>query len=144
MPDAYVRWKPGPTWTLAWSWAWRGPVSRPRRGAAWSALPGGLQARAVGRVLRTAGPVAGTPAAGGVLVSDPADPFEQAAERAAKEMMLSSAGPAAPRLDEAAPPAGQTIQRAEQPIEERRNEGSRLMAPALPDMTKLKLGEESV
>lgn len=38
------------------------------------------------------GPVAGTPAPGGIKISDPSDSFEQAAERSAERVMLGGAG----------------------------------------------------
>lgn len=51
-------------------------------------------------VQQAAGPVAGTPAGGGVSLSDPTDPFEQAASRAAEQVMRQ-----APEEDEEeAPP----------------------------------------
>jgi Domain of unknown function (DUF4157) len=49
-------------------------------------------------VQQRSGPVSGTPAAGGILLSDPSDAFEQAAERNADRVMAgdaTSAGPAA-------------------------------------------------
>jgi hypothetical protein len=42
-------------------------------------------------VQQRAGPVAGTPAAGGISLSEPGDPFEQAAERAADQAMAGEA-----------------------------------------------------
>ena len=46
---------------------------------------------------QSAGPVAGTPAPGGVSISDPSDSFEQAAEQAANQV-LSGTTSSAPRL----------------------------------------------
>jgi Domain of unknown function (DUF4157) len=49
-------------------------------------------------VQQRSGPVSGTPAPGGILLSDPSDAFEQAAERSADRVMAgeaTSAGPAA-------------------------------------------------
>jgi hypothetical protein len=54
------------------------------------------------------GPVAGTPAPGGILVSDPSDAFEQAAERNADAVMAP--GPTATTPGAAAP----AVQRAEE------------------------------
>jgi hypothetical protein len=54
-----------------------------------------------------AGPVAGTPAAGGISISDPSDSFEQGAERSASQAMASSPTQAAP----AGAGAGITAQR---------------------------------
>ncbi len=45
-------------------------------------------------VQQAAGPVAGTPAPGGVSVSDPSDSFEQAAERTAESVMSGNSMPA--------------------------------------------------
>ncbi len=47
-------------------------------------------------VQQTAGPVAGTPTAGGVSVSDPGDRFEQAAEQAANSIIQREVDPAEP------------------------------------------------
>ena len=60
-------------------------------------------------VQQKAGPVDGTPAAGGISVSHPSDPFEQAAERNAEQAMSSNAAPVA-----AAAPAAASMQRAEE------------------------------
>jgi hypothetical protein len=57
-------------------------------------------------VQQRSGPVAGTPAPGGILVSDPSDAFEQAAERNADAVMAP--GPEAP-----APVAAPAVQREE-------------------------------
>lgn len=57
-------------------------------------------------VQQRSGPVAGTPAAGGIKVSDPADSFEQAAERNADRAMSSAAPDAA-----AISPAPASVQR---------------------------------
>lgn len=61
-------------------------------------------------VQQKAGPVAGSPAPGGISISHPADPFEQAAERAADSAM--SGGTAAPV--QAGGGDGVTAQRAEE------------------------------
>jgi hypothetical protein len=52
-------------------------------------------------VQQQSGPVAGTAAPGGILLSDPSDAFEQAAERNADNVMAT--GPAAPAPAAAAP-----------------------------------------
>jgi hypothetical protein len=49
-------------------------------------------------VQQKAGPVDGTPASGGISVSHPSDPFEQAAERNAEQAMSSNAPAAAPAM----------------------------------------------
>jgi hypothetical protein len=49
-------------------------------------------------VQQKAGPVDGTPAPGGISVSHPSDPFEQAAERNAEQAMSSNAPMAAPAM----------------------------------------------
>jgi hypothetical protein len=49
-------------------------------------------------VQQKAGPVDGTPAPGGISVSHPSDPFEQAAERNAEQAMSSNAPAAAPAM----------------------------------------------
>jgi outer membrane protein OmpA-like peptidoglycan-associated protein len=54
-------------------------------------------------VQQAAGPVAGTPAAGGVSISDPADSFEQAAEQTAASVVAGMSQAAAPAADSAAP-----------------------------------------
>ena len=54
-------------------------------------------------VQQRSGPVDGTPAAGGIRLSDPSDPFEQAAERSAATAM-------APSVEPAAPAAGTSVQ----------------------------------
>lgn len=46
-------------------------------------------------VQQKAGPVDGSPAPGGIKVSHPSDPFEQAAERSAEQAMSSNAAPQA-------------------------------------------------
>ena len=65
-------------------------------------------------VQQKAGPVAGTPAPGGISVSHPSDPFERAAERAADQVMAGqAASPVAGSVDGAA-----TAQRAVEDDEE--------------------------
>jgi hypothetical protein len=53
-------------------------------------------------VQQKAGPVAGTPAPGGIRISDPSDPFERAAEQAAESVMAAqrASGEAPAGLDE--------------------------------------------
>jgi hypothetical protein len=64
-------------------------------------------------VQQAAGPVAGTPTAGGVAVSDPSDSFEQAAERSADSVMsMSQSGEAATAAPSA---AGGSVQREAAP-----------------------------
>lgn len=46
-------------------------------------------------VQQKAGPVAGTPAPGGIMISHPSDAFEQAAERSAERVMADSVGASA-------------------------------------------------
>ena len=58
------------------------------------------------------GPVSGTPAPGGILVSDPSDSFEQAAERTADRVMTPTAEPSA------ASAAAPAVQREEAEEEE--------------------------
>ena len=60
-------------------------------------------------VQQAAGPVAGTPSAGGVAISDPGDSYEQAAEQAAQRVV--SGGPAAP-VAAGGGTAGAAVQRA--------------------------------
>ncbi len=68
-------------------------------------------------VQQAAGPVAGTPAAGGVAISDPGDSFEQAAEQAAARVTQGApAAPATPAT--AAGAAGSPVQRAAEEEEE--------------------------
>src|SRR5438552_9072778 len=83
-------------------------------------------------VQQRSGPVDGTPAAGGIKVSDPADSFEQAAESTADRVMSTQAVPtpmtgasssvqrAAPGEDEAIDDTlqGAFIQRVAAPEEE--------------------------
>jgi hypothetical protein len=76
-------------------------------------------------VQRRSGPVDGTPAAGGVSISDPSDRFEQAAERSADRVMsgaaagLTSAGAAVGVQREEEPGADDgVVQRQEAPAEE--------------------------
>jgi hypothetical protein len=70
------------------------------------------------------GPVDGTPAAGGVSVSDPSDRFEQAAEQSADRVMAgatsdtASTGAAVQRQDEEEIPPEAAVQRQENPEEE--------------------------
>jgi hypothetical protein len=59
-------------------------------------------------VQQKAGPVAGTPAPGGISLSHPSDPFEQAAERAADHALAGEAAAPVP----AAAGDGMTAQRA--------------------------------
>lgn len=57
--------------------------------------PGGLHLlahEAVHTVQQRRGPVAGTPAAGGISLSDPSDPFERAAESVAARVARSAGG----------------------------------------------------
>ncbi len=58
-------------------------------------------------VQQKAGPVDGTPAPGGISVSHPSDPFEQAAERNAEQAMSNNAAPMAA----VATPAAASVQR---------------------------------
>jgi Domain of unknown function (DUF4157) len=68
-------------------------------------------------VQQAAGPVAGTPAAGGVAISNPGDSFEQAAEQAAAR--VTQGAPAAPAaLATAAGATGSPVQRAAEEEEE--------------------------
>jgi len=64
-------------------------------------------------VQQKAGPVDGTPAPGGISVSHPSDPFEQAAERNAEQAMASNAAPAA-----TVAPAAASVQREGEEEEE--------------------------
>jgi hypothetical protein len=64
-------------------------------------------------VQQRSGPVDGTPTAGGISVSDPADRFERAAETTADAVM--SSGPAS---EAGASGAGTSLQRQEEPEEE--------------------------
>ena len=59
-------------------------------------------------VQQKAGPVAGTPTPGGIRLSDPSDPFEQAAERAA-DVALAQPAP----VQALAAPESATVQRQE-------------------------------
>jgi Domain of unknown function (DUF4157) len=63
-------------------------------------------------VQQKAGPVAGTPAAGGIRLSDPSDSFEQAAERNADRIMSGGSAEAP------APTAQTVVQRAQSGEEE--------------------------
>jgi hypothetical protein len=62
-------------------------------------------------VQQAAGPVSGTPSAGGVSISDPSDSYEQAAEASASRVM-SGAGAPAQRMAEGA--AGLAVQREDE------------------------------
>jgi len=64
-------------------------------------------------VQQRSGPVEGTPTAGGISVSDPADRFERAAETTADAVMSSGRAPEA-----GASGAGTSLQRQEEPEEE--------------------------
>jgi hypothetical protein len=68
-------------------------------------------------VQQRSGPVDGTPAAGGISLSDPADRFEQAAESTADAVVSTGRAP-----DAAALGAGASIQREELPEEEAEEE----------------------
>jgi Domain of unknown function (DUF4157) len=86
-------------------------------------------------VQQKAGPVAGTPAPGGIRLSDPADPFEQAAERAAEQAMSPSVSAGQASADtgvqrqaeeeeeEEAAPAAQTLVAQRQEEEEEEEQG---------------------
>ena len=67
-------------------------------------------------VQQAAGPVSGTPAAGGIQISDPSDSFEQAAERNADSVMSAGRTSGAPALAGASPAVQR--QEAEEPEEE--------------------------
>jgi hypothetical protein len=79
-------------------------------------------------VQQRSGPVDGSPASGGVSISHPSDPFEQAAERTADRVMAgaasstASSGPAVQREDEAATARDEAVQRQEQTEEEQEEE----------------------
>jgi hypothetical protein len=64
-------------------------------------------------VQQRSGPVDGTPTAGGISVSDPADRFERAAESTADAVMSSGRAP-----DAGATGVGASVQREEEPEEE--------------------------
>ena len=64
-------------------------------------------------VQQRSGPVDGTPTAGGISVSDPADRFERAAESTADAVMSTGRAP-----DAAATGLGASVQRQEEPEEE--------------------------
>jgi Domain of unknown function (DUF4157) len=95
-------------------------------------------------VQQAAGLVAGTPADGGVLVSDPADPFEQAAEHAAQQMLQTGTSQAITPFDEASAPVEQSIQRAERPKAEEEEQKEAPPAMVLPDLAIPKKPEELV
>jgi Domain of unknown function (DUF4157) len=78
-------------------------------------------------VQQAAGPVAGTPAAGGVAISHPGDRFEQAAEQAA--VRVAHGAPAAPAAGAAGEAAGAAVQREAAPEEE--EEPLQAMRPAI-------------
>ncbi len=80
-------------------------------------------------VQQRSGPVDGTPAPGGVSISDPSDRFEQAAERSADRVMAgttagdtASAGASVQREEEEGMAAEPAVQRQEQPAEEEEEE----------------------
>jgi hypothetical protein len=58
-------------------------------------------------VQQAAGPVAGTPSAGGIALSDPGDRYEQAAERTAEQLTRAAASPAVVSLRDTTPPVSQ-------------------------------------
>jgi Domain of unknown function (DUF4157) len=67
-------------------------------------------------VQQRSGPVDGSPAPGGISISDPSDRFEQAAERNAD--MVMAAQTAAPASAEAAPMAAQRQEEEEEQVQE--------------------------
>jgi hypothetical protein len=70
-----------------------------RSGAYQPDTPGGrhVLAHELAHVMQQkAGPVAGTPAPGGISISHPSDAFEQAAERSASQAMVGGPTPATP------------------------------------------------
>lgn len=74
-------------------------------------------------VQQRSGPVAGTPAPGGIQVSDPSDSFERAAESSADAVMSSGPAPAVQREAEGPEQEGEevqkmAVQREEAPEEE--------------------------
>ena len=84
-------------------------------------------------VQQAAGPVSGTPAAGGIQLSDPSDSFEQAAERNA-DLVMSSAGAHDASVPTAAAPS--TVQReadGEEPEEEVQTLVQRQSVPEEPE-----------
>jgi hypothetical protein len=74
-----------------------------------------LAHEAVHTVQQASGPVDGTPASGGVSVSDPGDRFERAASEAAHHVVSGAGTPLASAAPSAASPA---VQREESPLEE--------------------------
>jgi len=68
-------------------------------------------------VQQKAGPVAGSPAPGGISVSHPSDPFEQAAERAADHVMAGAPAPAVPAAGAEAATAQRATEDEEEPEE---------------------------
>jgi len=75
-------------------------------------------------VQQAAGPVAGTPSAGGVSISDPSDSFEQAADSAAHAVVSGGRAPTA--VQQMAEAAGTAIQRASTGEEETKEEEKEL------------------
>jgi len=76
-------------------------------------------------VQQRAGPVAGTTAQGGIKISDPGDPFEQAAERTADQVMSRTGPP--PQLGSASQGERGSMQRQgapEAPEEQEEAQGS--------------------
>lgn len=65
-------------------------------------------------VQQRSGPVDGTPAAGGIKVSDPSDRFEREAEANADRVMSGSAA----QLPAAGPSASSSVQREDEPVQE--------------------------
>ncbi len=96
-------------------------------------------------VQQASGPVAGTPAAGGILVSDPADPFEKAAERTAQEVMQTAPTGAGPvRNEDMVNWGGQAVQRAERPKDDEDELKKPASEPVVPDLANPKKPEEMV
>lgn len=65
-------------------------------------------------VQQRSGPVSGTPAPGGISISDPSDSFEQQAERSASHVMSSEASPSPASSVQSIP----AVQRQEEEPEE--------------------------
>ena len=96
-------------------------------------------------VQQASGPVSGTPAAGGVLVSNPADPFEQAAEKAAKAVTSAPSYAVGPRLGpKTGALAERSIQREDlpKPEDEELQKSAPISQP--PEAATLKQPEELV
>jgi hypothetical protein len=74
-------------------------------------------------VQQKAGPVAGTPSPGGIMISDPSDAFEQAAERSAERVTAEPAGPSAATVTGAA-----SVQRQEDELEPEETTKAQTMA----------------